>query len=204
MFSLPKLSKLGKLSNLSATITDMIRFDHSHVMLTFHQYTADKPSSVRKALADTICSALEIHATLEEEIFYPALRPAGAGGSAMQKSVPEHDAMRSLIASLRGARDDARRDELVAELMREVLHHVADEETVLLPDAERLFSNERLCALGADMTKRRMQLLAPQAGKVAVDTAVGFSRSTSAIVAGVLGVALAARYFQKARQARHA
>lgn len=200
MFSLPDLS--NKLSKLSPTITDMIRFDHSHVMLTFHQYTPDKPSSVRKALADTICSALEIHATLEEEIFYPALRQAGGGGTVIQKSTPEHDAMRSLIGELRAARDDARRNELVASLMREVLHHVADEETVLLPDAERLFSPSRLSELGVDMTKRRMQLLAPQAGKVAVDTAVGFSRSTSAIVAGVVGVALAARYWQKTRSAR--
>jgi iron-sulfur cluster repair protein YtfE (RIC family) len=201
MFSMPKLSQISK---LSSTITDMIRFDHSHVMLTFHQYTTDKPASVRKALADTICTALEIHATLEEEIFYPALRQAGGGGSVIQRSVPEHDAMRTLLAELRGAQDNAHRNELVAALMREVLHHMADEETVLLPDAERLFSHERLAELGAAMTKRRMQLLAPQAGKVAVDTAVGFSRSTSAIVAGLLGVAIAARYWQKSRSARHA
>jgi hypothetical protein len=105
---------------------------------------------------------------------------------------------------LRDAEEGAQRNEVLALLMREVLHHVADEETVLLPDAEQLMSSAQLCELGAQMTKRRMQLLAPQAGKVAVDTAVGFSRSTSAMVAGVLGVAMAARYWQKSRRARHA
>lgn len=189
------------LKSLSPTVTDMIRFDHSHVMVTYHQYTADKPSKVKIALVETICSALDIHATLEEEIFYPAVRLVSGGDPILQKSVPEHNAMRQIIADLRAAmNDDERRDELLPELMREVMHHVADEETVLLPTAERLLGKERLCELGADMTKRRMQLLAPQAGKVAANTALGFSRSTSAIVAGVLGVAVAAGLVMKGRR----
>lgn len=189
------------LKSLSPTVTDMIRFDHSHVMLTYHQYTADKPAKVKKALAETICSALDIHATLEEEVFYPALRAVAGGEPILQKSVPEHNAMRQIMADLRAAMDeDERRDELLPELMREVMHHVADEETVLLPKAERLLDQRRLCELGADMTKRRLQLLAPQAGKVAANTALGFSRSTSAIVAGVVGVAVAAGLVIKGRR----
>ncbi|SFU88781.1 hemerythrin domain-containing protein [Pseudoduganella namucuonensis] len=189
------------LKSLSPTITDMIRFDHSHVLVTYHQYTADKPSKVGIALAETICSALDVHATLEEEIFYPALRAVTGGEPILQKSVPEHNAMRQIIADLRAAvDDDERRDELLPELMREVMHHMADEETVLLPKAERLLDHRRLCELGADMTKRRVQLLAPQAGKVAANTALGFSRSTSAIVAGVVGVAVAAGLVMKGRR----
>ena len=65
------------LAKLSPTITDMIRFDHSYVFVTFHQFTQDKKPSVKKALSDTICAALEIHATLEEEIFYPVMRTMG-------------------------------------------------------------------------------------------------------------------------------
>jgi hypothetical protein len=49
--------------------------------------------------------------------------------------------------------------------MREVIHHVVDEETVLLQAAERLLK-DRLRELGATMTKRRFQLLVPHAGDI--------------------------------------
>jgi len=172
----------------------MIRFDHSHVMVTFHQYTRDKRPSVKKALAETICDALEIHATLEEEIFYPVLRTCVTDEKVMQKSEPEHDEMRRVIAELRAldARDP-RHDELVFELMRDVQHHVADEETVLLPQAEASLSRDRLSELGADMTKRRLQLVTPKAGKIATNQVVGFSGSTAAVVVGLASALFAAR-----------
>ncbi len=186
------------LKNISPSITDMIRFDHSHVMLTSHQYVVTKKAAVRKALAETICDALEIHATLEEEIFYPALRQLGLGGATLAKSVPEHLEMRAMIAKLRAA-DPATPpyDQLFSELMRDVMHHVADEETVLLPEAERMLSKTRLNELGVQMSKRRLQLLAPKAGKVARNTAVGFSSSTTAVVLGAVSALLLGRFITK-------
>ncbi|MGB9108441.1 MAG: hemerythrin domain-containing protein [Telluria sp.] len=182
------------LKKLSPSITDMIRFDHSHVMVTFHQYTRDKRPSVKKALAETICDALEIHATLEEEIFYPAMRTIAADRKVMDKSEPEHMEMRRVIDELRGTDPgDSRHDELVFALMRDVVHHVADEETVLLPEAEQAMSKDRLSELGTEMTKRRLQLVTPKAGKIAKNTAVGFSGSTAAMVMGVAGALFAAR-----------
>ena len=184
------------LNKLSPTITDMIRFDHSHVMTTFHQYTRDKRPSVKKALAETICDALEIHATLEEEIFYPVMRPKAHDQKVMEKSEPEHDEMRRLIAELRRTDPKStRHDDLVFELMRDVVHHVADEETVLLPEAEQMLTKDRLSELGSEMTKRRLALVSPKAGKLAVNHAVGFSGSTAAIVVGVASALFAARAF---------
>jgi iron-sulfur cluster repair protein YtfE (RIC family) len=188
------------LAKLSPTITDMIRFDHSHVFVTFHQYTRDKPAVVRKALAETICSALEIHATLEEEIFYPAIRELNGDEAVIKKSVPEHDEMRRLIAELRNtAPTEERHEEVLLKLMRDVIHHVADEESVLLPEAERMITKEQLSNLGTQMTKRRLQLLAPQSGKVATSTAIGFSGSTAARLAGVATVLLAVIALRKPR-----
>ncbi|WP_036167286.1 hemerythrin domain-containing protein [Massilia sp. 9096] len=182
------------LKKLSPSITDMIRFDHSHVMVTFHQYTRDKRPSVKKALAETICDALEIHATLEEEIFYPVMRPKAHDQKVMEKSEPEHDDMRRVISEIR--RSDPKSshyDDLVFELMRDVQHHVADEETVLLPEAEQMLSKDRLSELGAQMTKRRMELITPKAGKLAANHAIGFSGSTAAIVVGVASALFAAK-----------
>jgi hypothetical protein len=73
--------------------------------------------------------------------------------------------MRRLIARLREMTpDDADYDRTFMELMRDVMHHVADEETVLLPAAERMLAGE-LGERGAQMTKRRLQLAAPRAGE---------------------------------------
>lgn len=186
------------MNQLSPTITDMIRFDHSHVMVTFHQYTKDKAPSVKKALADTICTALEIHATLEEEIFYPVMRQLDKGEPFIHKAEPEHNDMRRMIAELRRTSgSDPRHDKLLLELMRDVIHHVADEETTLLPQAEMLMTKARLSELGSQMTKRRMELVAPKAGKLAKSHAVGFSGSTTAMVVGVASALFAVRHLVK-------
>lgn len=183
---------------LSPSITDMIRFDHSHVLVTFHQYITTARPSVKKALADTICDALEMHATLEEEVFYPVIRRLNASEPVIQKSEPEHDEMRRMIDELRATKStDERHDALVHDLMRDVMHHVADEETVLLPEAERLLSKDRLNELGAAMTRRRLELIKPKAGKLAKNTAIGFSGSTTAIMVGLAGALVAARYVTK-------
>ena len=62
------------LSRLSPRITNMIRMDHTHVLTTFQPYQVDASPRIKKGLADTVCVALEIHAQLEEQIFYPAMR----------------------------------------------------------------------------------------------------------------------------------
>jgi hemerythrin superfamily protein len=179
----------------------MIRFDHSHVMVTFHQYTRDKRPSVKKALAETICDALEIHATLEEEIFYPVMRPKAHDQKVMEKSEPEHMEMRHLIAEIRRTDPKSPRyDDLVFELMRDVQHHVADEETVLLPEAEQSLSRDDLSELGARMTRRRLELVGPKAGKLAANHAVGFSGSTAAVVLGLASAVFAARAFTNKKQ----
>jgi hemerythrin superfamily protein len=175
----------------SGSVTDMIRFDHTHVLATFHQYTTTTRAGARKALADAICDAIEIHATLEEEVFYPVLRRLNGNEPMIQKSEPEHDEMRRMIDALRAtATLDERRDGMLHELMRDVMHHVADEETVLLPEAERLLGKERLVELGAAMAQRRVELLKSKAGKVAT---AGFSGSTAALVVGLAGALMAAR-----------
>ena len=155
------------LVKLSPTITNMIRADHTHVLATFHQYEADTPPGSKRALVDSICVALEIHAQLEEEIFYPVMRTLPRGSTAIDKNEPEHDEMRRLISRLRGMEaTDADFDRTLMELMRGVIHHVAEEETVLLHDAERLIP-DRLSELGAQMTKRRFELVLPRSGEIA-------------------------------------
>lgn len=196
----------SKIANtLSPTITNMIRMDHTAVLETFHQYEIDTNPQTKKALVNTACLALEIHAQLEEEIFYPAMRVVATDSSVVDKSVPEHNEMRRLIALLRSM--DASNpsfDETFMDLMRIVMHHVADEETILLPQAERLLAH-RLGELGTEMTKRRVQLTAPHAGELAVNTMRGFPASSMLMAAGavIAGTYLAKRAFEGQGYGRH-
>lgn len=192
-------------NSLSPSITDMIRMDHTSVMETFHQYEIDNSPTTKKALISTACLALEIHAQLEEEIFYPAMRAISSDSTVVAKSIPEHNEMRRLIAQLRAMEPaDPSYDQTFMQLMRDVMHHVADEETTLLPDAERLLA-DRLGELGAEMTKRRLQLTAPRAGEIAVNAVRGLPATSMLMAAGAVlaGTYFAKRAFQGGGYRRH-
>lgn len=180
------------MSRMSPSATTMIRMDHTHVVATFHKYRIDSSPDRKQAIAETLCLALEIHARIEEEIFYPAMRSVDP--DIVDKSIPEHNQMRRLIAQLRQTRpQDQAFDTTLMELMRDVMRHVADEETILLPDAERVLG-DRLGELGAEMTRRRFELAKPHAGEIAVNTVRTFPAATLAVTgAFVLGAFLVGR-----------
>lgn len=184
------------LSSVAPNATDMIRADHARVLTTFHRYHADASPAARRAIVETLCLALEVHAQMEEEILYPAM--ASVDTASVAKLIPEHDRMRTVIGRLRAM--DASMPEYdasVMELMREVLHHVADEETVLLPQAERVLG-ERLPELGARMLKRRLQLMAPHAGAIARNKARAMPKAGIFLAAtAVLGGAFLFRQLRR-------
>jgi hypothetical protein len=171
-------------NTLVPSITTMIRTDHAAVMSTFHKYRIDASPQKKKAIVETICSAVEIHAQLEEELFYPEMR--GAQPDIVEKGRPEHDEVRRQIASLRAMSPGSDEYDIAFfGLMRSIIHHVADEETVLLPAAERVLA-DRLGELGLAMTRRRMELAAPKAGEIALNAArshAGLLAALGALVA---------------------
>ena len=185
-------------SALTPNATTMIRLDHAHVLATFQQYRASSRPQVKLGLVNSTCLALEVHAQLKEEIFYPAVREV-TDLEAIKKAVPEHAEMKRLIALLRGmGPEDARYDSTYMELIRDVLHHAADEETVLLPEAERLLQ-DHLGELGSRMMKRKLQLVAPRTADIAVNMARALPIPSIAMLAGatVAGLLLGRRLTHK-------
>lgn len=173
-------------TKLVPSITAMIRLDHTHVITTFHQFRASNSAANRQALVNTACIALEIHAQLEDEIFYPALRAIAPDEPHLAQSVPQHDEMRRLITRLRSIGvDDPGYDETFMELMRDTLHHLADEETILLPLAEDKLADQ-LSILGARMTKRRLELATPRAGEIAGNMVRGMPATSMLMAAGAV------------------
>ena len=204
---------MNAITRLAPSITTMIRLDHTHAMTLFHRFKADTSPDRKRALVRNACLAIEIHAQLEDEIFYPALRSVLAGNEVLDKSEPEHERMRQLIRELRdqvsagdGASESAGTtfDDKFMDLMRLVIHHVADEETQLLPAAERLLA-DRLGDLGVEMTRRRIELLKPHAGELAATTVrsfpVGAVAGAALLTAGA--VAVGAMLFSRGSTATH-
>ena len=178
---------------LGPSATDMIRADHSRVLAAFHRYASDLSPREKRGLVDTICLALEVHAQIEEELFYPALQRIDP--DIVAKSLPEHAEVKRLVLALRGmSPGEPAFDATVMELMRKVIHHRADEETTLLPDAERQMARE-LPELGLRMAKRRVELKAPRAGEMVGSMAKAMSGKGMLIGAGaaLVGGALLAR-----------
>jgi hypothetical protein len=182
----------------SPTITSMIRLDHMHVLAAFHRYHRSTPWWRKRAIVGSVCDALEIHAQLEEELFYPALGEVLADDDeTLAKSRPEHDEMRAIIARLRGmGPENAAYDALFMQLMRNVIHHVADEETRLLPAAERALQDQ-LRPLGASMTRRRLQLVGERPAQITLNAMGTFPLAT--LVIGAMLVVGTARCMARSR-----
>ncbi len=170
------------------TATEMLMQDHRRVQKLFKDFEKvdrDDDEAVRE-LVETACLELQIHSMLEEEIFYPALGRVIGPNPLLDKSVPEHAQMRAMIATLRTLPPEgAIYDDSFRMLMREVLHHVADEETIILPLAEEVL-DEELGELGVQMMKRRLQLLAPHVKQITTTSAQSFPVLTGGAIATML------------------
>ena len=147
---------------MSQRATDMIRADHKKVEGLYQRYTGlNGQESAKRALVEQICQELEVHAKLEEGIFYPAVQAKlkDDGTDLVSEALKEHREMKRLIGQLQTqALDDAECDRTVHQLMSGVQHHVKEEESEMLPQAEQEFGNE-LDHLGLQMQQHKQELL---------------------------------------------
>ncbi len=148
---------------MSQRITDLIREDHRKVESLYQRYNGlDGQRSAKRTLGEQICQELEVHAQLEEGIFYPAVQAKlkDEGTDLVSEALKEHGEMKRLISQLRAQTlDDTKYDDTVRQLMTGVQHHVKEEESEMLPKAEQALGGE-LDRLGLQMQQRKQQLLA--------------------------------------------
>ncbi|HZW72123.1 MAG TPA: hemerythrin domain-containing protein [Caldimonas sp.] len=141
----------------------LLTSDHAEVKQMFEEYrqlVQDNADDDRRAeLAGEICSALTVHAEIEEDIFYPALRERLEADLALDQAEVEHAIARDLIEQIEAMEpDDALFDARVLVLAEYVEHHVQEEESEIFPQAEK--SGIDLDELGAELADRRHELLA--------------------------------------------
>lgn len=130
--------------------------DHDRVKDLFDRFEKTDAGTEKEQIIADALTELKVHAAIEEEIFYPAVRKQ-LGKDLMNEADEEHHIARVLIAELdRDGRRDDHREAKFTVLAESVRHHIREEEGEMLPKAKGLEIDFE--ALGQQMLARKEQL----------------------------------------------
>lgn len=145
---------------------DLLDADHRAVKKLFKQFDelagshAARSIATRRELANQICHELTVHARIEEEIFYPALRNVLKDTALLAEAEIEHATAKDLIAQIESMETpDEAFDAKVKVLGEYIDHHVKEERTEIFPQA-RSAPRLDLMALRDQLRARKEELMA--------------------------------------------
>jgi len=137
----------------------LLKADHRQVEEWFEQFEKTESADRKQDLATNICNALTVHATIEEEIFYPAFLEATDDKDIHHEAEIEHEAAKRLIAEIEDSGpDDEYFGSKVKVLSEMIKHHVKEEEQPEGMFAEARDSDMDLDALGEQLAARKAEL----------------------------------------------
>ncbi len=132
---------------------EILKKDHREVEVCYKEYKHAGPNE-KETWSSKIFDLLELHAATEETVFYPELR----------KELPEEDKkrldlalighadMKEIIANLKRNDTSVKSfDTEMRTLMKNMEHHVREEEKIILPLAEKYLGKDRLKEIGEKM-----------------------------------------------------
>ncbi|MDP9087585.1 MAG: hemerythrin domain-containing protein [Pseudomonadota bacterium] len=158
---MPTKSKGSAAEAKSQDAITMLTADHKKVKKLFSDFDKLKQNGSdeeKSAVVEQICNELTIHAELEEEIFYPAVREAIDEGDLMDEALVEHAGAKDLIAQLQDMDpEDDLYDAKVTVLGEQINHHVGEEEGEMFPKAKK--SGVDTEALANQMLQRKTALM---------------------------------------------
>lgn len=144
----------SKTAEAGESAIELLKQDHAKVKELFERFEkteddAEKGEIVREAITE-----LKIHAAIEEEIFYPALREV-AEEDIMDEADEEHHVVKLLIAELEEMEPgDDHFDAKFTVLAENVRHHIKEEESEIFPKAKEAGADE----MGEEMLARKQEL----------------------------------------------
>ena len=138
---------------------DMLKRDHRKVEALFKQFKGADDKRSQKSLARQICTELEIHAKIEEKLFYPAAKKeADEAADEVNEGIVEHEGIKRLVKQLSTMNASEELFESRMTVLEEyVKHHVKEEESSMFPKIVE--SDLDLKAIGQRMIaeKRKLQ-----------------------------------------------
>lgn len=143
---------------------DMLKQDHDKVERAFKEFEKmDRhDAEACRRLIQTVCDELKMHAALEEEVFYPAVREAIGDEDLMNEAAVEHETASMLVDQLENmGTDDPNYFATFKVLGEYVRHHIKEEQSEMFPAAKK--AKLDLAALAERMRARKEEL----AGEVA-------------------------------------
>lgn len=140
----------------------LLKKDHAKVKGLFKEVEGlgDRAAGARKKLFEQIDQELELHARIEEQIFYPAFKKKAAKDSEKKDEVleayEEHAIVKHLLGELKAMepRDETYKPKIQV-LMELVQHHVKEEESEMFKMARELFKPNELDVLGQQIAEAK-------------------------------------------------
>nr|WP_246860793.1 hemerythrin domain-containing protein [Noviherbaspirillum sp. UKPF54] len=117
----------------------------------------DPDDESKQLLVENTCAELTIHAQVEEELFYPALREAIDDLDLLDEAEVEHASAKQLITELAAMQpEDDLYDAKFTVLGEYVKHHIQEEEKEMFPKAKK--ADLDLEGLGDEIRQRKLEL----------------------------------------------
>ena len=149
-----KLNNTPKVQDATA----MLRADHKVVSDLFAEYEKTESTTKKKRLVSEICTELSVHAQVEEEIFYPAVKRALNDKELVPEATVEHATLKDLIAQVEGVAPGGEMfDAKIKVLSEYVKHHVKEEHDEMFPKAKA--TKLDMLELGGRIAARKQELL---------------------------------------------
>jgi hemerythrin-like domain-containing protein len=154
---MPKTSRSRKDASVDAI--EILTEDHKKVQKIFKEFEKNKEDAGEEEKAEmvrTVCQELTIHAQIEEEIFYPALRKV-IEEDLLDEAEVEHGSAKQMIAELEKMEPgDDLYDAKFTVLGEYVNHHIKEEQKEIFPQAKK--AKLDLEQLGKKLMRRKQAL----------------------------------------------
>lgn len=140
----------------------LLKEDHDKVkkMLDELESTTERGVKTREQLFTKVRQELEVHETIEEQIFYPALKDHPKTKEIALEAYEEHHVVDTVMAEIEGlAYDDEKWGAKFAVMKENLEHHIEEEEGEMFKQAKQVFDEDELTQLGERMMARKQELM---------------------------------------------
>ena len=140
----------------------LLKEDHQKVSGIFQQLepTTERAEKTRTELFARLRQELDVHARVEESIFYPAIKQAAETREIVLEGFEEHHVIKILLKELDEVPVDTEQWTAKLKVLKEnVEHHVEEEEGEMFQKARQVLSEEQINDLGAQMEEEKKRLI---------------------------------------------